>query len=83
MKLQILQLIIVSPERVLYDGQVESVNFPGTMGSFMVLPEHAPIISSLGKGLITYSEGGVISSLAIQSGFVEVNQNIISVCVEQ
>ena len=50
-----LQLRIVSPEKVEYDGTVESVLVPGTMGQFEILTNHAPIISSLGGGEVIYS----------------------------
>lgn len=83
MKLQVLQLAIVSPEGILYEGQVEHVTFPGTLGSFTVLPEHAPLISSLNKGVIQYSTDGKLEVLQIDSGFVEIKDDNISVCVEQ
>lgn len=83
MKLQILQLTIVSPERVLFDGSVEMVTLPGTLGSFTVLPDHAPIISSLESGEIKYSADKKIESIEIKGGFVEVKDNLISICVEQ
>ena len=41
-----LRLKIVSPEKVIYDGEVESVKVPGTQGAFEILNNHAPIISS-------------------------------------
>ena len=40
-----LRLKIVSPERVEFDGEVESVLVPGTLGSFEILQDHAPIVS--------------------------------------
>ena len=45
-----LELRIVSPERIEYDGQVESVLVPGSMGQFEILQDHAPIISTLQTG---------------------------------
>ena len=77
-----LQLRIVSPEKVEYDGVVESVLVPGTMGQFEILNDHAPIISTLQKGVVEYAtqEGKV--SLNILGGFVEVQKNLVSLCVE-
>ena len=49
-----LKLKIVSPERVEYTGEVESVKVPGTQGNFEILTDHAPIISSLQKGVVEY-----------------------------
>ena len=77
-----LQLRIVSPEKVEYDGAVESVLVPGTAGQFEILNDHAPIISTLQKGVVEYAtkEGKV--SLKILGGFVEVQKNVVSLCVE-
>ena len=77
-----LQLRIVSPEKVEYDGAVESVLVPGSAGQFEILNDHAPIISTLQKGVVEYTtkEGKV--SLNILGGFVEVQKNVVSLCVE-
>ena len=78
-----LQLRIVSPERIEFDGAVESVLVPGTMGQFEILTNHAPIISSLDKGKVVYAvAGGEKRSLDIIGGFVEVQKNVVSLCVE-
>ncbi len=73
-----LKLKIVSPERVEFDGEVESVTVPGTLGNFEVLTGHAPIISSLQKGVVEYDD----KQLPITGGFVAVQKNEVSVCVE-
>ena len=52
-----LRLKIVSPERVEFDGEVESVLVPGTLGSFEILQDHAPIISSLDNHRQWYRNG--------------------------
>lgn len=78
-----LKLKIVSPERIEFEGDVESVLVPGTLGQFEILVNHAPIISSLNKGAVIYAlPGGEKQSLAISGGFVEVQKNVVSVCVE-
>jgi len=73
-----LKLKIVSPEKVEFTGEVESVKVPGTMGNFEILQNHAPIISTLQKGIV-YFDG---QQLAILGGFVEVQKNQVSLCVE-
>ena len=45
-------LEIISPEKTLFKGEVESVLFPGTYGDFQVLNNHAPIVSTLTKGKV-------------------------------
>ena len=77
-----LQLRIVSPENVEYDGIVESVLVPGTMGQFEILNDHAPIISTLQKGVVEYVTQEGKNSLNILGGFVEVQKNVVSLCVE-
>lgn len=78
-----LQLRIVSPEKVEFNGAVESVLVPGTQGQFEILNDHAPIISTLQKGTVEYDvKGEGKSSLDILGGFVEVQKNVVSLCVE-
>ena len=78
-----LNLIIVSPEKTLFKGEASDVTLPGTKGIFMVLPKHAPLLSSLEKGTIKYTTSDGEQLLEIVGGFVEVKKNEVSVCVEQ
>ena len=73
-----LQLRIVSPERIEFTGEVESVKVPGAQGNFEILTDHAPIISILTKGMVEYND----QQLPILGGFVEVQKNQVSLCVE-
>ena len=77
-----LQLKIVSPEKIEFDGAVESVLVPGTMGQFEILKDHAPIISTLQCGSVVYDTAEGKQQLEIQGGFVEVQKNEVSLCVE-
>lgn len=77
-----LKLRIISPDRLVFEGEVESVTLPGTKGSFTVLNRHAPIISSLEKGKIVYKDANGQSDIDVVSGFAEVKDNILSICVE-
>ena len=74
-----LKLKIVSPERIEFTGEVESVKVPGTMGNFEILTDHAPIISSLQKGVVEYDG----KQLDILGGFVAVQKNEVSLCIEK
>lgn len=74
-----LKLKIVSPERVEYAGEVEGVKVPGVKGNFEILSDHAPLISSLTDGTVEYDG----KKLEIQGGFVEVQKNVVSMCVEK
>lgn len=77
-----LRLKIVTPEKIVYTGDVVSVRVPGTLGSFEILENHAPIISALDKGTVDYvtADGGHL--IQISGGFVEVQKNEVSLCVE-
>jgi F-type H+-transporting ATPase subunit epsilon len=78
-----LKLKIVSPERVEFEGEVVSVTVPGTLGRFEVLENHAPIISSMEKGIVEYATpNGERTEIMISGGFIEVQKNVVSVCVE-
>lgn len=78
-----LHLTVVSPEKELFSGEVERVTLPGTMGSFTLLPQHAPIVSSLQAGTLAYvTPDGKEHTSQVQSGFMEMSYNSISVCVD-
>ena len=77
-----LHLSIVSPEKVLFDGDISSVTLPGTVGSFTILPHHAPIVSSLKAGKLVYmTKDDHEQEMDIQGGFIELSNGDISVCV--
>jgi len=73
-----LKLKIVSPERIEFDGEASQVLVPGSQGQFEILTNHAPIISTLQKGRVVYDG----RELPILGGFVEVQKNEVSLCVE-
>lgn len=87
-------LEIVSPEKTLFTGDVTSVHVPGSEGSFQILNNHAPIVSTLKKGSIrlkgnfdSKSENLDIhnnseASLDIQSGVVEMKKNKLIILVD-
>lgn len=77
-----LKLKIVSPEKVVYEGEAENVKVPGTLGAFEILNDHAPIISSLGDGWVEYTTQQGHEQLDVQGGFVEVKKNEVILCVE-
>lgn len=78
-----ISLQILSPERELVHESVASVELPGTLGRFVVLEGHAPLISSLCRGDITYRiDEGKEGKVSISSGFVEVCGNHVTACVE-
>ena len=77
-----MKLEIITPEQIIFSGEVSLVTVPGTKGRFTILEQHAPIISSLEKGVITYRVDGNDVNVQSGGGFVEVNNNVISIAVE-
>lgn len=76
---------LITPEKELFSGKVSSIVFPGESGLFGVKEGHAPLVSSLRKGVIKYTteEGQEESELRIERGVVEVLNNVVTACVEQ
>ena len=91
-----MHLEIISPEKTLFKGEVDSILFPGTYGDFQVLNNHAPIVSTLTKGKVKIIgkisiEEGVKENfeytdretiLDIESGTVEMNNNQVTLLVD-
>ena len=76
-------LEIITPDKKLFSGEIKSVKLPGTAGSFGVLKDHAPLISSLKKGNVkVVDEQKQNHSFAIKGGVIEVLKNKIIVLAE-
>ncbi|MBR5175244.1 MAG: hypothetical protein IKW89_04870 [Bacteroidales bacterium] len=73
-----IHLDIITPEGSVVCQDVDRVELPGAKGRFVVLKDHAPIVSLLVEGEINYGEG----AFHIKSGFVEVVDNHVTACVE-
>jgi F-type H+-transporting ATPase subunit epsilon len=77
-----LKLEIVTPERKVVDSEVESVTVPTASGEVGIMAAHAPLISALKPGVLSYSQKGNIEKLAISTGFVEVSRDLVSVLTD-
>lgn len=77
-----LTLRIISPEKILFEGDASLVKVPGVSGEFQILDNHAPIISALQKGVVEYDSTEGRKSFNIMGGFVEVHKNMVDLCVE-
>lgn len=77
-----MRLTVLTPEKTLLEAQVSKVSLPGSKGTFMVLRNHAPLISSLTEGDLAYMSGSEEGRIHLLAGFVEVNDNVITVCAE-
>jgi F-type H+-transporting ATPase subunit epsilon len=77
-----LQLNIVSPDRLVVRDSVSGVTVPGKNGYIGVLPGHAPLLSELAPGELTYTSQGVKHYLSVNWGFAEVLPNRVIVLVQ-
>src|SRR6266404_7370914 len=77
-----LQLEVVTPERRVLSESVNSVTVPGRNGEMQILPGHAALISELQTGVLAYSQDGTMSQLHVSGGFIEVNNDRVSVLAE-
>jgi F-type H+-transporting ATPase subunit epsilon len=79
-----IELIVVSPQRQLLREKVASVQLPGASGELGILPGHAPLITELGNGELSYRSSGGAEPvvLAVLSGFAEVLPDRVTVLAE-
>ncbi len=79
-----MNLEILTPEKKLFSGNVYGVQLPGIAGLFEVLDKHAPLVSALKSGRLKVlkDKNNHLSYFDIQSGFVEVINNNVTVLVE-
>ena len=64
---------LVSPEKLVFSGEVDQVDIPGTEGDFGVLAGHAPTVSALRPGIMTVYVGGQAQRMIVLGGFAEVS----------
>jgi len=77
-----IDLEIVTPERLVLSETVDEVSLPGSDGYLGVLPGHAPLLTGLSAGEVTYRAGEVTRHLAVSGGFVEVLRDRVSILAE-
>jgi len=74
-----MKLEILSPDALLFEGEVEAIQLPGKDGSLGILNSHAPLISSLREGKVKITQNGNDSFFDINGGVVEVVNNKVIV----
>ena len=77
-----LKLEIVTPEKRVLDTEVDSVTVPTASGEAGILPNHAPLISALKPGILSYSSKGAVEKFAVAGGFVEVSSDRVAVLTD-
>ena len=77
-----IELEIVTPEKQVVRDQVDEIQIPGKAGFIGVLPGHAPLITELAVGEISFVKGGTTTRLAVAWGFAEVLPNKVTILAE-
>jgi F-type H+-transporting ATPase subunit epsilon len=77
-----LNLEIITPEKSILKDQAESITVPGTMGSFQILKNHAPLISTFEIGIITVKKNSTTLHFTTSGGTIEVNDNKVLVLAD-
>lgn len=77
-----MNLEILTPDKLVFEGEVNSISLPGTLGSFEILNHHAPIISTLEDGKLIVRGSGKEDVYLIHGGVVEANNNKVVVLAE-
>jgi F-type H+-transporting ATPase subunit epsilon len=76
------QVSLVSPEKLLFSGQVDQVDLPGAEGDFGVLAGHAPVVAMLRPGLVTAIAGNVRDRFVVFGGLAEFSQDDLTILAE-
>ncbi len=76
------QLEIVTPAKLMVKDAVEEAQIPGLSGYLGILPGHAPLITELGVGVITYRASGAAHTLSVAWGFAEVLPDKVTILAE-
>jgi F-type H+-transporting ATPase subunit epsilon len=78
-----MRVLVIGPERTLFDGEAESLVAPTYDGQVGVLPRHAPFMTLLGTGELAIRRGGETARFRVQGGFLQVVSNTVRVVAEQ
>jgi len=77
-----LKLELVTPQRKVVSEEVDEITATGTLGEFGILPGHAPFLTSLKIGELSYKKGGAVYHLAVNAGYFEVVNDMVTILVE-
>jgi F-type H+-transporting ATPase subunit epsilon len=73
---------LVTPDKLLFSGEVDQVDVPGVEGDFGVLAGHAPLVALIKPGVLTVHEGGKTHRVVVLGGFAEVNPQGLTVLAD-
>jgi F-type H+-transporting ATPase subunit epsilon len=78
-----LNVSVISPEAVLYEGETDSVVAPAHDGEVGILTGHAPMMALLGKGMLRIGRGGGAKVFNVEGGFLQVSANTVRIVTER
>ena len=78
-----LKVSVISPERILFEGGVDSVTAPAFDGEVGILTSHAPMMTLLGKGVLRLGAGGSAGRFDVEGGFMQVVDDHVRVVTEK
>ena len=78
-----LKVSVISPEKTLFDGEVDAVVAPAYDGDVGILPMHAPMMTLLGKGVLSLGAEGAAGRFAVEGGFLQVADDHVRVVTER
>lgn len=77
-----MRVTVISPEAAVFDGEADAVIVPAFDGELGILPNHAPLMTTLGSGVLTVRVGDVATRFRVQGGFLQVVQNSVRILAE-
>jgi F-type H+-transporting ATPase subunit epsilon len=77
-----LHVTVVTAQQTVFEGEAEMVIAPGSEGQLGILPEHAPLLTTLAMGEMRIRRGGVDEGLFVAGGFLEVNRDVVTVLAD-
>ncbi len=73
-----MNLQIITPEKVIYDGTIDELIVPTVTGEIAILPNHAQLVTQVVPGEMTIKQGGKLQHMAVTGGFLQIANNTIS-----
>ncbi len=77
-----IKLKIATPERIVFEEEIDQITLPTKMGEITILPNHLPLVSTLVPGEILFKKEGQEIPMVVSGGFVEFNNNILTILAD-
>jgi len=78
-----MRVVVIAPERAVFDGDAEAVTAPAYDGRVGILPRHAPFLTLLGEGRLTVRGSGGTKDFLVRGGFLQVTEDTVRVVAER